>query len=190
MSILPIKLYGNHILRKKAKILTKIDETDKNLIVDMIDTMYSDGGIGLAAPQVGVSKRIIIVDVSDAKETNEIMVIINPEILETKDEKIMEEGCLSIPKTKGEIKRPGEIKVAGIDINGTEFEIEANGLIARVIQHEIDHLNGILFIDKLSKQEQKAMNEKLKYISSLARKNVDYYMSCNPATELLSQSTF
>ena len=176
MSILPIKLYGSPILKKKAKSLTKIDEKDKDLIVDMIDTMYTNSGIGLAAPQVGISKRIIIIDVSDTKELIETMVIINPEIIKAKNEKMTEEGCLSIPGTKGDVKRSETIKVAGIDINGTEFEMEANGLIARAIQHEIDHLNGILFIDRLSKQGQKAISARLEYISSLARDNVDFYM--------------
>ncbi|MDI6761382.1 MAG: peptide deformylase, partial [Candidatus Brocadiaceae bacterium] len=109
MAILPIKLYGSPILRKKAKILTKIDEKDKNLIVDMIDTMYSNCGVGLAAPQVGVSKRIIIVDVSSTENSTETMVIINPEIIKTKGEKNQEEGCLSIPGTKGGVKRSEKI---------------------------------------------------------------------------------
>ncbi len=175
VSILPIKLYGSPTLRKKAKALTKIDEQDKDLIVDMIDTMYSNCGVGLAAPQVGASKRIIIVDISSTENSTETLVLINPEIIKTKGEKNQEEGCLSIPGTKGEIKRSEKIKVQGIDIDGIEFEIEVNGLVSRVIQHEIDHLNGILFVDKLSEQEQNAMKSKLKHIASLARNNVDYY---------------
>ena len=179
MSILPIKLYGSPILRKKAKILTKIDEKDRNLIIDMIDTMYSNCGVGLAASQIGVSKRIIVVDISSTENSTETLVIINPEIIKTKGEKTQEEGCLSIPGAKGVVKRSEKIKVHGIDIDGIELEIEVNGLVCRVIQHEIDHLNGILFIDKLSEQEQNAMKNKLKHISSLARNNVDYYSTVN-----------
>ena len=179
VSILPIKLYGSPILRKKSKTLTKIDEEDRNLIADMIDTMYSNCGVGLAAPQVGASKRIIVVDVSSTENSTETMVIINPEIIKTKGTKTQEEGCLSIPGTKGEIKRSEKIKVQGIDIEGIEFEIEVNGLVSRVIQHEIDHLSGILFVDKLSEEEQNVMKNKLKHISSLARNNVDYYATVN-----------
>ncbi|MBU0700344.1 peptide deformylase [bacterium] len=175
MSILPIKLYGSPILRKKAKTLTEISEKDKDLIADMIDTMYTNCGVGLAAPQIGVSKRIIVVDVSTTENSTETMVIINPEIIKTRGEKMHEEGCLSIPGTKGGIKRSEKIKASGINIDGIEFEVEVDGLVSRVIQHEIDHLDGILFVDKLSEQERTGMKNKLKHISSLARDNVDYY---------------
>jgi peptide deformylase len=184
VSILPIKLYGSPILKKKAKPLIKIDEKDKNMIMDMIDTMYANCGVGLAAPQIGVSKRIIIIDISSTENSTETMVIINPEIIKAKGEKIQEEGCLSIPEIKGEIKRSEKIKVYGIDIDGIKFEIDVNGLISRVIQHEIDHLDGILFIDKLSEAMQNAIKNKLKHISSLARDNVDYYATVNQKAKI------
>jgi peptide deformylase len=174
MAVLPIKLYGSSILRTKAKPLDKIGKEEKKIISDMIDSMYADCGIGLAAPQIGVPKRIIVVDMS-TDTTIDTLVIINPEIIETTGEIIMEEGCLSLPEIKAQIKRPEEVRVSGMNIKGDRFEIKANGLMARVLQHEIDHLNGILFIDKLSREEKKAIKNKLKYISRLANNNVDYY---------------
>jgi len=149
MAILKVRKYKDPILRKKGSKIKKVDEEIKKIIVDMVQTMEKDGGVGLAAPQVGISKRIIVVD-TDLKGQR-ILALINPEIIEKSKEKDRdEEGCLSFPGIFLEIKRSKKVKVKALDINGEKVELSAQGLLARVFQHEIDHLDGILFIDRLN----------------------------------------
>jgi len=149
MAILKVRKYKDPILRKKGSKIKKVDEEIKKIIVDMVQTMKKDGGIGLAAPQVGISKRIIVVD-TDLKGQR-ILALVNPEIIEKSKEKDKdEEGCLSFPGIFLEIKRSKKVKVKALDINGEKVELTADGLLARVFQHEIDHLDGILFIDRLN----------------------------------------
>ncbi|WP_234124114.1 peptide deformylase [Clostridium hydrogenum] len=131
------------ILRKKSKHVDKIDKRTLKLIDDMAETMYSADGVGLAAPQVGILKRIIVIDIGSG-----LIKLINPEIIEQEGEQVDTEGCLSIPEVIGEVKRPYRVKVKGFDENGKKVEIEATELLARAFCHEIDHLDGILFIDK------------------------------------------
>ena len=140
------------LLRKVSAPVTSVDTEVKNLMDDMLETMYAAPGIGLAAVQVGVLKRIIVIDLSKEGEKKDPLFIVNPQITFKSDELISyEEGCLSIPNQFAEVKRPSSCKVNFLDYNGKKREINADGLLATCIQHEVDHLNGVLFIDHLSK---------------------------------------
>ncbi|MDK2918322.1 MAG: peptide deformylase [Candidatus Petromonas sp.] len=144
MAIRNIRKGNDPILRKTSKTVEIIDDKIIKLIDDMVETMYNADGVGLAAPQVGILKRIIVIDVGDG-----IIELINPEILEQSGKQIDVEGCLSIPQVTGKVQRPKKVKVKGTDRNGKELIIEGEGLLARALYHEIDHLNGILFTDKI-----------------------------------------
>ena len=148
--ILDIKKYPDPVLTKKAKKIKNIDQEIQKLIDDMIETMYAAPGVGLAAPQVGHSLRLAVFDSSVKEEEGLLTVMINPEIIEKNGEIIMKEGCLSVPGLEAEIKRSEQVKVIGLDRNGHTVTIEATGFLARVIQHEMDHLEGILLLDRIS----------------------------------------
>ena len=149
MAVLEIKKNKEPVLRKRAKKVSKVDKKIRQLIVDMVQTMAKGQGIGLAAPQVGVLRRVIVVH-GDFKGQR-ILGLINPKIIEKSKEKEKDmEGCLSFPGIFLEIKRAKEIEVNGLDINGKKIKLKAKGLLARVLQHEIDHLDGILFFNRLS----------------------------------------
>ena len=152
MSILDIRVLGDPVLRKPTKRVTEITDELKQLIADMFETMYAAEGIGLAAPQVGRPERLAVVDVDGAKFT-----LINPQVItrDGLDEKA-EEGCLSIPDIYGDIERPGTVTIRATDENGAEYEATGNELLGRCFQHEIDHLDGKLFIDYLSPLKRKA----------------------------------
>lgn len=141
------KMGEDEILHKKAKPVKEMTARNLNLIDDMLATMYAEGGVGLAAPQVGVLKRIFVVDCGGEEEPNPL-VFINPEILEESGEITDNEGCLSVPGRHALVKRPEKIKVQALDKNMESFSLEAEGLLARCICHENDHLNGILYVDK------------------------------------------
>ncbi len=144
MALRQIKHYQkDDVLRKKSKIVEKIDERTKTLIDDMIETMYHADGVGLAAPQVGILKRVIVVDVGEG-----VHVLVNPELIKQAGEATDYEGCLSVPGIKGQVTRPAEITVEGLNRDGKKIRMKASGLLARAICHEIDHLDGILFVDK------------------------------------------
>ena len=145
MALRKIREEGEECLRCVCKEVVEITPHIKDLIEDLIDTMYEADGVGLAAPQVGVLRRVFIVDVGDE---HGLIEFINPEILETSGSQIDNEGCLSVPGKTCEVERPQHIKVKALNRNGEEFELEADDLLARCICHENDHLNGILFIDK------------------------------------------
>jgi len=150
------------ILRKKSETLEKVDDELRTLLDDMLETMYTAPGIGLAAVQVGVLKRLIVIDVSKDKDKKKPLFLINPEIIsKSKKTSIYEEGCLSLPGHFAEIERPAECQIKFIDYHGKEKELKANGILATCIQHEIDHLNGILFIDYLSKLKKDMIVKKL-----------------------------
>jgi peptide deformylase len=139
-------------LRLVSDPVKAVDADVRALVDDMFETMYEAPGVGLAAIQVGVAKRIVTVDTAKKDEPREPQVFINPEVVWTSDEKgIYEEGCLSIPEYYEEVERPAQVKVRFTDLDGKTQEVEANGLLATVLQHEIDHTNGILFIDHISK---------------------------------------
>ncbi|MGM9934462.1 peptide deformylase [uncultured Clostridium sp.] len=146
MALRNIRKYGDDVLRKKCREVEEIDKRTITLIKDMFETMYEADGVGLAAPQVGILKRLFVIDIGDGP-----LVFINPEILETSGKQIGEEGCLSIPGEVEEVMRPNYVRARAINEKGEEFEIEAEELLARAILHEYDHLNGTLFIDRVKK---------------------------------------
>ena len=152
MTIKPIRFVPDPILRKAALPVEKITDSIKQLLDDMAETMYDAPGIVLAAPQIGELKRVIVMDCSRDEETNELWQMINPIIIQSSEESsTFEEGCLSIPGHNSEVSRPNWVELRFTDINGKEQQIKAEGLLAACVQHEIDHLNGILFIDHISK---------------------------------------
>ncbi|MGL4875681.1 MAG: peptide deformylase [Clostridium sp.] len=146
MAIRNIRKNGDDVLRKKSKVVDKIDNRTLLLIEDMIDTMYEADGVGLAAPQVGILKRIFVVDIYDDFGAR---IFINPEILEVKGNQVGEEGCLSAPGEFGDVERPNYVKVKALNEKGEEFILEATEFLARAICHEYDHLEGTLFLDKV-----------------------------------------
>lgn len=144
MAIRQLRYLGDPILRKVSREVTEINERIKTLLEDMVETMYEYDGVGLAAPQVGVLRRVIVIDVGEGP-----IKMINPEIIEEEGGSIDIEGCLSIPNRSGTVKRPEKLKVKYLDEKGEEKILEGTGLLARALCHEIDHLNGVLFIDKM-----------------------------------------
>ena len=150
------------ILRKKSQSLEKVDDELKKLMDDMLETMYSAPGIGLAAVQVGVLKRLVVIDLSKDDQKKEPLFFVNPKItFQSKKTSVYEEGCLSLPGHFAEIERPAECHINYIDYDGKSKELQASGLLATCIQHEIDHLDGILFIDYLSKLKKDMIIKKL-----------------------------
>ena len=162
MAILDICTYPEEILRQPAEPVTDIDEEVVKLVDHMAETMYSAPGIGLAATQVGVAKQVLVADIAARKPESELIVLINPEIVAAEGEVLFEEGCLSVPDYQAEVKRHEKITVRGLNLEGEEVEIEAEGLLAIVLQHEIDHLNGLLFIDRLSRLKRDLYKRRLR----------------------------
>lgn len=146
MAIRNIRTEKDPILRKISKVVSNFEERTQVLIDDMLDTMYHANGVGLAAPQVGVLKRVVVIDIGEGP-----IILINPEIIETKGKINDVEGCLSVPGKEGNVVRPEYVKVKAQDRNGKSIELDGTGLLARAFCHEIDHLNGVLYIDKLEK---------------------------------------
>ena len=167
MSALPIYIYGTEILKKKAKPVKEVSDETIQLIQDMFETMHSSNGIGLAANQVGSLEQILVVDLSDMEEYKDTkpLVVINPEIVEKEGEWELEEGCLSIPEVRDVVRRPEKVKIVFCDANLREQHIEATGMLGRVLQHEIDHLNGVLFTDHLNAAKRTFLRSRLKKIS-------------------------
>ena len=149
MAVLPIRKYGDPVLREPARRVETIDDSLQTLIDDMVDTMYAAPGVGLAANQVGVPLRLMVIDLTVGDEPDQVHVFINPEIVSTEGEITEEEGCLSIPDFVEIVTRPEKLVVRYLERDGTERELEADGLMARAICHEIDHLDGTLFVDYL-----------------------------------------
>ena len=150
MALLEIFKYPDPVLQKRAKPVKDIDVSIQKLIEDLIETMYQAPGIGLAATQVGRPIRIIVFDTAPREEGRNPSFLINPEIIEAEGEQTLEEGCLSVPEYFSEVKRKAKVKVRGLDVKGKPVEICGEGVLATVLQHEIDHLDGILFIDRIS----------------------------------------
>lgn len=148
MAIRQLRYSEDPILRKKSREITDLNDRIKLLLDDMVETMYESEGVGLAAPQVGVLRRVVVIDVGDG-----LLKLINPEIIETYGASIDYEGCLSVPGVSGKVERPEKVKIKYLDLDGNEKELEGTGLLARAMCHEIDHLNGILFIDKTIEEE-------------------------------------
>lgn len=161
MALRPILSIPDPVLRERSAPVAKIDDDLRALAADMLETMYAAPGIGLAAIQIGVPKRLLVIDVARKEEPKQPMVIVNPEIVEASAEKaVYEEGCLSIPDYYEEVERPTRVRVRFQDEHGAERTIEAEGLLATCLQHEIDHLDGRLFIDYLSKLKRDRVTKK------------------------------
>ncbi|GIK24798.1 MAG: peptide deformylase [Rhodocyclales bacterium] len=159
MALLPILRYPDPRLHKKAAVVERVDESIRKLIADMAETMYEAPGIGLAATQVDVHKRVVVIDVSEDK--SKLLAFVNPEILERSGEQICEEGCLSVPGIYEKVSRSERVKVCALDPRGEPFILEAEGLLAVCIQHEIDHLDGKVFVEHLSQLKQGRIKAKL-----------------------------
>jgi len=150
MAVLPIVCYPHSVLRQKAKRVGNIDGSVQRLIDDMVETMHQAHGVGLAAPQVGVSLKVIVIELPG----EETLSLINPQIVKRSGERLIEEGCLSVPGYRGEIKRSVKVVAKGLDRRGREVRIKGEELMAQALEHEIDHLNGILYIDHLESMDK------------------------------------
>jgi peptide deformylase len=159
MAVLPILNHPDQRLRKKTPPVQKFDAALQKLIDDMFETMYAAPGVGLAANQVGVQLRLAVMDCSD--EHNQPLVMINPEVVETSERVEMEEGCLSVPDIRDKVQRYNKLKLRALDREGKPYELEAEGLMAQCVQHEIDHLDGKLYIDYLSSLKRERIKKKL-----------------------------
>jgi len=162
MSARDVVVYPQATLRKKAKAVSEVSEEIKDLIRDMKETMYASRGIGLAAPQVGVNQRVIVVDVTPYELDQKPFALINPEIVSGEGEVESTEGCLSVPDLLETIKRKEKVTARGLDEEGKELEIEATGMLAICLQHEIDHLNGMTIVERLSPLKRGIIRKKLK----------------------------
>jgi peptide deformylase len=161
MAIREILEYPDPRLREVAKPVAQVTPEITKLCEDMAETMYAAPGVGLAAPQIGVGLRIFVIDIAGEDEPSELRVFINPEIFDTEGTQTWNEGCLSFPGVSEEIKRAERVRVRALDAKGKKFELEADGLLAVAIQHETDHLNGVLMIDKVSALKKRMMSKKL-----------------------------
>jgi len=169
MSVAKIRIYPDPILQVKAVEIEKIDGRVAQLAADMAETMYAAPGVGLAAPQIGVSERLIVVDVKPPEGEQELITLINPVIIEAEGRCVEEEGCLSVPEIRENVARSERVLVRGLDLNARQREIEARGLLARAFQHEIDHLDGILFINRISRLKRGIIQRKMRKLMQEAR---------------------
>ena len=149
MAVLPIRIYPDPVLRVRCAEQQVFDEDLRSLVADMVETMHRAPGVGLAAPQVGVETRVAVVDVSAGEESGHVHVLVNPRVVEEEGRETDVEGCLSIPDLTEKVERPAQITVEASDLEGVRFQLQARGLLARAICHEIDHLDGILFVDRV-----------------------------------------
>lgn len=161
MALLPVLCYPDPRLHKVAKPVAQVDARIQKIVADMAETMYDAPGVGLAATQVDIHERIVVIDVSD--DQNDLMVFINPEIIwASPEKKSWREGCLSVPDFYDEVERPSEIRVKALNIEGKEFELDADGLLAVCLQHELDHLQGKVFVEYLSILKRSRISQKMK----------------------------
>ena len=167
---LRIRIYGEPVLRQTAVPISEITDEDRQLADDMLATMYTrSNGIGLAATQVGILKRLIVIDVNRHDLDSNPLVLINPEIQEKSGDTTMEEGCLSLPDITGEVTRPENVTVTALDLDGEPLRIQATDILSRAIQHEVDHLNGILFIDSIHPLQCKSLQRRLRRLQRESR---------------------
>jgi peptide deformylase len=150
MAIFPIHTLPDSKLRQKAKRVRTIDDSIKRLVSNMLETMHAVNGVGLAAPQIGVPLRVIVIGIPEKED----IVLINPKIVRKKGERLVNEGCLSVPGYMGDIKRAESVTVRGTDLKGKEIQIKADELLAQALQHEVDHLDGVLYVDHLESMDQ------------------------------------
>jgi peptide deformylase len=170
MAIREIRIIGDPVLTRTAALVERVDEEIVRLARDMVETLHAAPGIGLAAPQVGVGKRVIVVDLSVGVDGEALHILVNPEIVEKEGEAVCEEGCLSVPDIRENVVRPYRVVVRGLDLEGRTIEIEGEDLLARAFCHEIDHLDGILFVEKLSALKRTLIRKKLKKNAADAKK--------------------
>lgn len=149
MAVLPIRVAPDPVLKQKAKRVRTIDASIHRLIKDMLETMHDAPGVGLAAPQVGVPLRVIVIGIPEQED----FALINPELVKTKGERVVNEGCLSVPGYMGQLKRAESVTVKGRDPSGKEVRIKAEELLAQALEHEIDHVNGVLYVDRLERED-------------------------------------
>jgi len=162
LKIHEIVKYPEPVLSKPAAPVTEFDAALKKLVEEMFESMYAAQGIGLAAPQIGISKRLTVIDVSFKKNPDEKVVLINPEIVEEEGKQFEEEGCLSLPDIREKVHRAARVKVRAQNERGEWFEVEGTELLSRAFQHEIDHLNGVLFIDRISRLKRELALRKIR----------------------------
>jgi peptide deformylase len=170
MAIREILIIGDPILNMKAAPVESVDEEIVRLARDMVETLHAAPGLGLAAPQVGVSRRVIVVDLSVGEDKNALHILVNPEIVAQEGEAVCEEGCLSVPDIRENVVRPYRVLVRGLDLEGRQVEIEGEDILARALCHEIDHLDGILFVEKLSALKRTLIKKKLRKNAAAAEK--------------------
>lgn len=170
MAVREILIIGDPVLTRVSDPVEEVTEDIIRLAGDMVETVHAAPGIGLAAPQVGVSKRVIVVDTSVGENKDALHVLINPTIVLAEGEAVCEEGCLSVPDIKEKVARPYRVIVRGLDLKGRPVEVEGEDLLARALCHEIDHLDGILFVEKLSPLKRKLIRKKLRKTSAAAKK--------------------
>ena len=170
MAVRDILILPDKRLRLVSKPVAKVDAATRKLVEDMFETMYDAPGIGLAAIQIGEPRRIVTMDLAKKDEPKEPQVFINPELIsQSGDNNLHEEGCLSIPEYYADVKRPAQVRVRYLDLDGKQHEIEADGLLATCIQHEIDHLDGVLFIDHISKLKRDRVIKKFTKAAKLGK---------------------
>lgn len=163
MPVLPLRIYGDPVLRAKAKAVPAVT---KEFVLDLFDTMQAENGVGLAAPQVGVSEQVLVLAVPIKKRSRVDLALVNPEIVRAEGWEVGEEGCLSVPGVYDEVRRAYSIALRALDDTGKPIELEADGYLARAIQHEIDHLNGVLFVDRLGMLQRRQHVKELKALEA------------------------
>src|SRR5262245_50111458 len=160
--IRPIVLWGSDVLERPSEPVTDVTDAEVSLVQDMIETMYKAPGVGLAAPQIGVSKRIMVTDATGGEKKDQLLTILNPEIVVAEGEQYEEEGCLSIPGFSANVRRPKKVVLRGVDLNGKDITLEGSDLLARAFCHEMDHLNGVFFLDHLSFLKRDLIKRKIR----------------------------
>jgi peptide deformylase len=166
MSVLAIRIYPDPVLRAKCRAVTAIDDRVRKLAADMVETMHAAPGIGLAAPQVGVEERIAVLDLSVGEDPKQVHVLINPEIVHREGAETDVEGCLSLPGLTDKVERPTAVRVKALDLSGKPVELNADGWLARAVCHEIDHLDGVLFVDHLRGLRRERAKRQLKKLAA------------------------
>lgn len=165
MALLPIRIYPDPVLRVRCPDVESFDGDLEKLAKDMVDTMVAAPGVGLAAPQVGIELRFAVVDITAGEDPNALHILVNPEIFDPAGKDTDEEGCLSIPEITEKVTRPERIRVKALGLDGQPIEFEADGLLARVVCHEVDHLDGVLFVDRLSGLRKERVKRQLRRLS-------------------------
>jgi peptide deformylase len=169
VSIRPIRLFGDPVLRTPAEPVTDFDAELRRLVKDLTDTMLEAPGVGLAAPQIGVPLRLFVVDVSVGRDPASLLVFVNPEFIERDGMQLEEEGCLSVPGFNATVVRPSRVVIKGLDRTGSEHQHEGSGLLARAFQHEMDHLDGMLFVDRLRGIKRDLIVRKIRKLTRAGR---------------------